>query len=57
MKTWTNAEIEVLDVKSTAYGPENPEKADLDKYAVYGDKGELLGWEAGFGDNGGSQNN
>lgn len=50
MKTWNNAEIEVLDVKNTAYGTMNPEVPDGEKVAVVDSDGNLLGYKQGWGE-------
>lgn len=51
MKTWNNAEIEVLDVKSTAYGSQNPDIPDGPQITVVDDDGNVIGYRTFYGEN------
>lgn len=50
MKKFAVAELVELDVNKTAFGIECPENPDSEKTSVYGDNGELLGYEQLFGE-------
>ena len=50
MKNWVNPEFKVLNLAQTAFGPNNPDREDFIKHAVIDEiTGEVLGWEAEFG--------
>lgn len=48
-KDWKNPELEMIDLKETAFGPLNPENPDSDKTAIIVD-GKLVGWRQDFGE-------
>ena len=50
-ESWVRPDMEVLDVKETAFGPQNPKMPDSDKTAVIGPNGEVIGWEQSYGEN------
>ena len=49
-ESWVRPDMEVLDVKETAFGPQNPKMPDSDKTAVIGPNGEVIGWEQSYGE-------
>lgn len=49
MKVWMNPEVNELKMNATAFGPQNPEQMDEQKYAVTDEKGNILGWKQGYG--------
>lgn len=53
MKKFEVAELEALELESTAFGPTNPNKADSEKYeSIDPITGELKGWEKTYGEPG-----
>ena len=50
MKTWNGAEVVELKLDKTAFGPNNPDSMDAEKYAVTDEKGNIIGWEEQFGE-------
>lgn len=58
MKKFVNAEVVELNVNETAFGPQNPDKVDQEKYAVKDANGNIDGWEELYGEvlNSGSNN-
>ena len=50
-ESWVRPDMEVLDVKETAFGPQNPKMPDSDKTAVIGPNGEVIGGEQSYGEN------
>ena len=49
-KTWIIPDVDVLDVKETAFGVMNPNNPDSEKTAVTDDQGTILGWKPDFGE-------
>ena len=49
-KTWIIPDVDVLDVKETAFGVMNPNNTDSEKTAVTDDQGNILGWKQEFGE-------
>ncbi len=55
MRKFENAEVEVLSLNETAFGPENPNKPDSEKTQVT--INGVRGWKQQFGEAGESGNN
>ena len=49
-KTWIIPDVDVMDVKETAFGVMNPNNPDSEKTAVTDDQGNILGWKQEFGE-------
>lgn len=49
MKTWTEAEIRELEINETAFGPNDPNSVDAEKFAVTDDNGNILGYKEQYG--------
>ena len=49
MKKFEVAELVVLNLADTAFGPEDPTFVDDLKHAVTNNDGEIIGWEEEYG--------
>ena len=49
MKTFINAEIVEVSLADTAFGPNEPNKVDVEKYSVTDNDGNVIGYKAKFG--------
>ncbi len=49
MKKFENADVVVLNLSATAFGPEDDTYVDDVKHAIFNDAGEIIGWEEEYG--------
>ena len=50
MKKFENAELVAMDLTATAFGPNDPNSVDAEKYAVLDDQGNVLGYKEQYGE-------